>query len=154
MNPENVDILIAMYRLDGDEVWRNLVMRTLQVTTRQVDQSIQDYRDKTRRFGLAGDDGLGYQLNQYAWLVSNTEGDKQKALDYSLESLEIETDSARLDTCARCYFALGDLDSAIRTQKRAIKMMPYSPAMLRQLGQFQAAKERQMGHEDPAPAVP
>ncbi len=149
MNPDNVDILIKMYRVEGDEVWRKLVLRTLQVTTRQTDQLVQDIRDKSRRFGLRGGDDLGYQLNQYAWLVSNTEGDRQKALDYSLESLELETDSARLDTCARCYFALGDLDNAIRTQKRAIKLMPHSPPMLRQLAEFEAASKERAKAETP-----
>ncbi len=140
MFPTNVDILIAMYRLEGDQAWRDLVLRTLQVTTRQVEQSIQDLRDETRRFGQRDDNILAFQLNQYAWLVSNTEGNYQKALDYSLESLEMESDGAKLDTCARCYFALGDLDNAIRMQKRALKLMPHSPPLLRQLAMLEAAK--------------
>ena len=143
MFPTNVDILIAMYRLDGDPAWRDLVLRTLQVTTRQVEQSIQDLRDEARRFGQRDDGVLSFQLNQYAWLVSNTEGDYQKALDYSLESLEMDQDGAKLDTCARCYFAIGDFDNAIRMQKRALKLMPHSPPLVRQLAMIEAAKEEQ-----------
>ena len=140
-NPRNVDILITMYRLDGDEAWRDLVMRTLEISSRQIDQSIQDQRDENRRGGKENKDLLSDLLNQYAWLVSNTEGNLQKALSYSLESLEISTNGAKLDTCARCYYAIGDLDNAIRMQKRALKLMPHSPQLRRQLNQFEAAQQ-------------
>lgn len=141
--PMNVDILIAMYRLDGDATWKDLVQRTLQVTVRQVDQSIRDLRDEARRFGQRDGVELAFQLNQYAWLVSNTEGDLQRALDCSLESLQIDTDGAKLDTCARCYFALGDLDNAARMQRRALKLMPHSPPLRRQLDMIEKAKQSQ-----------
>jgi tetratricopeptide (TPR) repeat protein len=145
--PDNVDILIAMHRLDGDDAWRSLVQRTLQVTIRQLEQAIQDTRADAKRFGQQRSEYLGSLLNQYAWLVSNTEGDQSKALAYSQESLEIEMDGAKLDTCARCYYALGDLDNAIRVQKRALKLMPHSPPLLRQLAIFEKAKEGQSENE-------
>jgi tetratricopeptide (TPR) repeat protein len=85
---------------------------------------------------------LAREYNQYAWLVSNTEGDYAKALDYSLKSLELELDGAKLDTCARCYFALGEFDNAIRMQKRALKYMPHSPPLLRQLDEIEGAKAK------------
>lgn len=141
--PTNVDILISMYRLEGDQEWREFVLRTLQQTIRQVEKSIQDLRDESRRFGKQDDIILGYQLNQYAWLVSNTEGDFRKALNYSLESLEIEADEAKLDTCARCYFANNDLENAIRMQKRALKLMPHSPPLRRQLELFESTRQTQ-----------
>ena len=84
---------------------------------------------------------LGYQLNQYAWLVANTVGNKEKALKYSLESLDISNDSAKMDTCARCYFALNDYDNAMRMQKLALKQSPYSPPLLRQLQLIEDAIE-------------
>ncbi len=100
MYPPNIDVLITMYRLDGDEQWRELVRTTLDRTTRQVESEVQSARAQARQLGRAGDISLGHELNQYAWLVSNTEGDYQKALDYSLKSLELEMDAAKLDTCA------------------------------------------------------
>ena len=148
-NPRNVDILITMYRLDGDEAWRDLVMRTLEISSRQIDQSIQDQRDENRRGGKENKDLLSDLLNQYAWLVSNTEGNLQKALSYSLESLEISTNGAKLDTCARCYYAIGDLDNAIRMQKRALKLMPHSPPLRRQLNQFEAAQQERAKDSEP-----
>ncbi len=87
-------------------------------------------------------------MNQYAWLISNTEGDYKKALDYSLQSIELTSDdpsqtAAQLDTCGRCYFALGQYDDAIRMQKRAIKLTPHTPSMERQLKLFEEAKAKQ-----------
>jgi tetratricopeptide (TPR) repeat protein len=142
-NPRNVDILITMYRLEGDDAWRDLVMRMLEVSTQQIDQTILNQRDEIRRGGRDRDSEelLSDQLNQYAWLISNTEGNLQKALSYSLESIELSSHWAKLDTCARCYFAVGDLDNAIRMQKRALKLMPHSPPLRRQLEQFQAAQQ-------------
>ena len=75
------------------------------------------------------------------------ESNYQQALDYSLKSLEFRADpesmGARLDTCARCYFAVGNIEKAIVTQKRAIKLMPHSPPLQRQLKEFLGAKEIQ-----------
>lgn len=140
--PTNIDILIQMYRLDGDEEWNTLVKTTLDRTVRMADSSVQEARAQAKQLGVIGREALGHELNQYAWLVSNTEGDLQKALNYSLLSLEIEPDAAKLDTCARCYFALGDLENAIVTQKRALRLMPHSPPLRRQLAEFEAAKAK------------
>lgn len=140
--PVNVDILISMYQTDGDETWRNLVERTLEANLGQIERSIQDVREDAKRFGQPIRMELGYQLNQYAWLVSNTQGNKARALKYSLESLNISNDSAKMDTCARCYFALGDFENAMRMQKLALKKSPYSPPLLRQLKLIEDALEQ------------
>lgn len=151
--PVNVDILISMYQLDGDETWRNLVERTLEVTIRQVEQSIQDVREDAKRFGQPIVLELGYQLNQYAWLVANTTGNKEQALKYSLESLEISNDSAKMDTCARCYFAVKDYENALRMQKLALKQSPYSPPLLRQLKLIEEALQNSQTDSQKKPAL-
>ncbi|MEM8668559.1 MAG: hypothetical protein AAGG48_13655 [Planctomycetota bacterium] len=137
----NVDILIRMYRTDGDEEWRKLVSRELRSAISDAESSVQQAKMQVRQLGEAAEPSLAQFLNQYAWLVCNTEGDYQKALNYSLQSLELQTDSARLDTCARCYFAVGDLENAIVTQKRALRLEPHSPPLQRQLAEFEAAYE-------------
>ncbi|MGB1926645.1 MAG: hypothetical protein ACPHL6_08945, partial [Rubripirellula sp.] len=150
--PVNVDILIKMHQIDGDQTWRNLVDRTLEVTIRQIEQSIQDVREDAKRFGQPIVLELGYQLNQYAWLVANTSGNKEKALKYSLESLNISNDSAKMDTCARCYFAVKDYENALRMQKMALKQSPYSPPLLRQLSLIEEALRKQQTKKPDAPA--
>jgi tetratricopeptide (TPR) repeat protein len=82
---------------------------------------------------------LGY--NQLAWLIGNTEGDYQEALRCSQKSLELRPNTAAyLDTLGRCYYAVGDLDNAIKTQTQAIKLEPHSGLMQRQLKFFEKAK--------------
>ncbi len=143
MSPENIDILIAMYRLKSDDEWNELVLATLKQTIRRVDGDVQRAEMLVRQAGAfrSGVYELGLELNQYAWLVSSTEGDYQKALDYSLKSLELDSDAMKLDTCARCYFAVGDVENAIRMQRRALRLMPHSPPMLRQLAEFEARRD-------------
>ncbi|MCG8652579.1 MAG: hypothetical protein MI861_22250 [Pirellulales bacterium] len=140
MNADNIDILISMYRMDGDQSWKLKVQEMLSQAVLRTEQEVRQAEINVRiggRLQLANQ-LLGQELNQYAWLVSNTEGDYQKALRYSLRSLEISADSAKLDTCARCYFALGDYKNAVRMQRKALKTMPHSPPMVRQLAEFEA----------------
>lgn len=137
--PRNIDILISMYRVDGDQEWRKEVMTLLERAIRSAESDVQSAKSGIRQPGQRVNPSyLAQEYNQYAWLVCNTEGDYQKALRYSLESLKLELDFAKLDTCARCHYAVGDLEAAVRTQKRALKLMPHSPALQRQLAEFEA----------------
>ena len=76
--------------------------------------------------------------NEYAWLVSNTEGDISKALRYSKISLRKSFDSASyLDTLAHCYAAAGDYPEAIRTQTLAMRHEPHSQLIQKNLRAFE-----------------
>jgi len=140
--PENIDILISMYRLYGGQQWEAQVGQQLHEATRRHRLEAQQAKLRLRQLGPAANPAVAEIYNQYAWLVCNTEGNFQEALDYSLKSLEFDADEesmgARLDTCARCYFALGEIEQAIATQKRALKYLPHSPPLKRQLKEFEA----------------
>ncbi|MFG0261062.1 MAG: hypothetical protein ACF788_01540 [Novipirellula sp. JB048] len=143
LKPDNIDILISMFRLEQDDpAWTAKVDALLDQSIRRAMQEITSIEVMMKQRGWFQPRGyvLAQALNQYAWLVSNTKGDYEQALRYSLKSLELmPNDSALLDTCARCYFATGDAKNAVATQRRAIELMPHSPHMLRQLEEFQAA---------------
>jgi len=144
LDPINVDILIAMYRLDGDQRWRDDVRGRIHSIASTFDNQIEVVSQQIRLRVHFPDmsDRLAEHYNQYAWLISNTEGDQQKALQYSLRSLELSPDEpALLDTAGRCYFAVGDLENALRVQRRAVKVMPHSPPLTRQLAEFEAAAQ-------------
>lgn len=154
LDPINVDILIAMYRLDGDPVWREDVrrrIRSLEVTFRnQIEAISQQIQLRVRFPDMV--ERLAEHYNQYAWLISNTEGDQQQALQYSLRSLELSpNEPALLDTAGRCYFAIGDLESALRVQRRAVKLMPHSPPLTRQLAEFEAAAQSEQQDREQHP---
>lgn len=146
----NADILIAMYRTEGDEQWKKLVLGKIQQLAKLFETEIKNRQNQSKQLFLQmqSNDYLANCMNQYAWLISNTEGDYKKALDYSLQSIELtshdpEQIAAQLDTCGRCYYAIEQYDDAIRMQKRAIKLSPHTPSMERQLKLFEEAKAKQ-----------
>lgn len=144
----NIDILIKMYRIDdpNDNDWKPLIQKMIQQERTQLEAYIGNKESSLKRQDSPRTKlELASFLNQYAWLVANTEGDFQRAVRASKRSLELDetqsdmSRSARLDTLARCYFAVGDLSKAIETQERAIKLEPNSPQMKRQLEEFRRA---------------
>ncbi len=157
LDPINVDILIAMYRLDGDQPWRDDVRRRIRSISATFDNQIEAISQQIQLRVRFPDmvERLAEHYNQYAWLISNTEGDQQKALQYSLRSLELSPDQpAQLDTAGRCYFALGDLENALRVQRRAVKLMPHSPPLMRQLAEFEAAARANEDREQKSEQAP
>ncbi|HEY3391116.1 MAG TPA: hypothetical protein VGK58_00265 [Lacipirellulaceae bacterium] len=146
-DPTDADVLIAMYRWqDADEKWRESVRRRI----RDLAQSFQHDIDSNPS------DPTAY--NQWAWLVSNTEGDYQKAIRYSHRSLElIPADAGEsagagfLDTLGRCYYAAGDYENAVKYQREAVEKVDYMQVMQRQLALFEKAlaEKREAGSEEP-----
>jgi Flp pilus assembly protein TadD len=129
------DILIAMYRLkEADEDFRQKTRERIRAASAYQQQLIDEYPD------------IPTLYNQWAWLISNTEGDQAKAVEYSRRSLELSpNEPSYLDTLGRCYFAVGDLENAVKYQRRAVKRAPHYRVMQRQLKQFEdalAAKQK------------
>ena len=123
------DILIAMYRVPGsDEAFKGLTRSRI----KQLSQFTQTLIDEYPQYP-------GY-YNQWAWLIANTEGDQQKAVEYSKKSLELAPEEpSYLDTLGRCYYAVGDLENAVKSQRRAVELSPHYRVMQRQLALFEAA---------------
>jgi tetratricopeptide (TPR) repeat protein len=125
----NADILIAMYRAsEPNSDKRKLVLKKIERLSQTFLQAIDQMPD----------DATAY--NQWAWLISNTEGDFQKAIRYSHRSLEINPGAAGyLDTLGRCYFAAGDYKNAVKYQREAVEIDPSMKVLHRQLAEFEAA---------------
>jgi tetratricopeptide (TPR) repeat protein len=136
---EDADVLIAMYRMhDADDAWRADTLKRINSLAQTIEKQIADNPNS------------GPAYNQWAWLVSNTEGDYDKALRYSKRSLEfpaeqrtaqrtISSRASYLDTLGRCYYAVGDYENAIKSEREAIKLIPHMQVMLRQLEMFEKA---------------
>jgi tetratricopeptide (TPR) repeat protein len=128
-DPLDADILIGLFRSP------ELTEAQREVVQKQIRDAAQEFRDQMRR---SPEDATPY--NQFAWLIANTEGDKQEALRASQRSLELRPGTAGyIDTLARCYFALGEHDKAFEEQQRAVALEPHSGLMQRQLAEFAAA---------------
>jgi tetratricopeptide (TPR) repeat protein len=144
-DPENGDVLIAMYRLpESDAKWRDATRQRI----RQLCQRFEEQAD--------GDPTNPSPYNQWAWLVSNTEGDFPKAIRYSRRSLELippgSGDSMRaglLDTLGRCYYAAGDYENAVKCEREAVEKDPYVQVMQRQLATFEKALAEKAGSGEP-----
>jgi tetratricopeptide (TPR) repeat protein len=135
-----------MYRLpETDAQWRAAVLARVRKLCQQFEKEIEENPS----------DAPAY--NQWAWLVSNTEGDYQQAIRYSHRSLELnkrgETGSASfLDTLGRCYYAAGDYENAVKYEREAIAKVNYMQVMQRQLALFEKALADKKGAANkPAP---
>jgi len=132
LGPDNADILIAMYhsRDASDDYRKSTRVRILRAKI-ELETSIQESPDDPHSY------------NHWAWLVSNTEGDFAKAVDYSKRSLELDPDSpSYLDTLGRCYYAAGDLESAVKVQRQAVAKHPHLMVMRRQLKSFESELQK------------
>lgn len=146
----NIDILIAMHRLpsvgdESDGPWRDYVQDQLAQATARAENEVLSASNGLRLIQRrVSDQDFANKLNNYAWLVCNTEGDMAKALRYSeLSLVKSPNYPAYMDTCALCYFVNGDVPAAVAMQQRAIELMPHSPPLRRQLERFQTALDAQ-----------
>ncbi|HVT29714.1 MAG TPA: hypothetical protein VHE81_16975, partial [Lacipirellulaceae bacterium] len=104
-DPTDADVLIAMYRLpEADPKWHQSVVARINRLVQQFQHDIDENPADASPY------------NQWAWLVSNTEGDFQQAIRYSHRSIELnnhgESGAASfLDTLGRCYYAAGDYEN-------------------------------------------
>jgi tetratricopeptide (TPR) repeat protein len=125
----DADVLIALYRQE------NATAQQRQRTAQLIKAAADQFRERMR---AAPDDPSPH--NQFAWLVSNTEGDLEEALKASLRSLDLKPRTAAyLDTLGRCYYALGDLRNALKHQRLAVALEPHSRQMQQQLKLFEQA---------------
>lgn len=134
-DPTDADVLIALYRLpDLPADLRDETMRLIRLAADEFRNQIQAAPEEAQAY------------NQLAWLLANTDGDKQEALQASKKSLELKPNTAAyLDTLGRCYYALGDLDSAVKYQRQAVALDPDSGLMRKQLALFEEAQAKGRG---------
>ncbi len=142
--PAQPDYLIAMYRVEeADQKFRNATLARIQSSEKRLQDTIRlaEHRMRSPRPENRADGAelLAEAYNELAWLVGNTTGDYRNALQCSLKSLELEPGSgAFLDTLGRCYYAVGDLKNAVKTQQMAVERAPYYQQIKRQLQFFEA----------------
>jgi len=106
--PEDADRLSMEFRMNYYERARDLPKFT---------QAVMDYMDK---YGSAD----WQQLNEYAWAFYQLVDDKptlEKALNWALTSIGIESNFYNTDTVAALYYKLGDQNNARKYAKKAIK---------------------------------
>jgi tetratricopeptide (TPR) repeat protein len=155
-NQYDIDVLIAMHRLpEADADWRKDTLERIRAVAGKLLDVTRRYEEivespATERMRGEVERHLASYYNQFAWLVANTQGDYQEALRASHRSLVLSPDNpSYLDTLGRCYYAVGDLKNAVKYQKRAVRLEPYTQTMRRQLKLFQ---EELAASQDQKPA--
>lgn len=129
----NADILIAMYRSPGaDEAYHKKTLDRIRKVSVELDKQIAEYPE------------VAQPMNHWAWLISNTEGDYQKAVARSQRSLELHPNNPSfLDTLGRCYYSAGKLEEAVAVQRRAVDLHPHLQVMQKQLRLFEEELDKQ-----------
>ncbi len=138
---DNADVVIAMYRVKTPTpAFQKETMRRLREMRQAFERRIWDWEESKRRDSDSYSSAATGLYNQWAWLVSNTEGDFKKAVRYSRRSLDFNPDQAScLDTLGRCLFSAGQVEEAAEVQRRAVELQPWVKIMRRQLDEFEAA---------------
>ncbi len=146
---DNIDIVIALHHVaDSSEAWKQesekrLASHVQRIETRmnELEEAVSSNEDRDMRDLIVEE--FAQKNNEYAWLVSNTAGDYQKAVSCSKKSLELVPDSwPYQDTLGRCYYSVGDYANAIHFQKLAVEQAPYMQQMQRQLKLFEGALDK------------
>lgn len=130
-NPDDVDVLIACYRLpEQTPEERANVLELIQKSAAEARELISQNPESPIFY------------NQLAWLIGNTEGDLDEALRFSQKSLELSPEDPSLyDTLAHVYFAQGDFENAMKYQTKAAELEPHSGLIQRELEVFRKKLE-------------
>jgi tetratricopeptide (TPR) repeat protein len=162
-DPKDADVLIALYHLPNQTAEEKasvleLIRSAVQASQNEIDEEPES----------------ATPYNQLAWLVANTEGDFDDAVDKGIKSVELArlklaqeqargapeswitalTDSVggHLDTLAHCYAAKKDYAAAVKAQSEAARLLPHSQQILRKLEMFRR-KLREQQEQAGAPAA-
>ena len=132
-DPAEIDALISRHQLPAvDEAYRRKTELMIKVAADGLRQKIQKVPAEAS------------YLNQWAWLVGNTDGDLNQALEYAQTALKISPNSgAFLDTLAHVFFARGEYEKAVKTQEEAVRFEPHSGLILKKLELFRDKLEEQ-----------
>jgi tetratricopeptide (TPR) repeat protein len=140
---KNVEVLIGLYQATADDAEARAVLMEL------IDRTIE-----TCRGAIEDSPEEPTYYNEIAWLVANTEGDFDEAVELSQKSVELAGAAGDapprlgglLDTLAHCYYAKKDYANAVKTQEEAVKLDPHTQSIRRALARFrEALSERQAG---------
>ena len=144
-DPSDADVLIAIYETSADSADRRKDAMKL---IHAADAKFHDEIAKN------SNDFEAY--NEDAWLIGNTEGNHEQAIQYSQTSLRIlrgvigaaevvspseaseveRSEGGFLDTLAHCYAGNKDYELAVKYQTLAAEKDPHSQAILRALARF------------------
>ncbi len=149
--PENVDAFIGLYRLALSDTERDKLRVKL---TKSIAESRFKIRadEEVLKKSSPGEHAsysvrLADRCNNLAWVIVNTEGNKDEALFLSRKACMLAPETAEnLDTLAYCYAAMERFDDAIQYQRLAVELKPHHPEFTKALKRFEAKRESLKQH--------
>ncbi len=138
-NRGNIEALIELYKITAGDAKRRAAIAAFS----------KEFIDMCRS-RIDDDPENSTNYNQIAWLIANTEGDKEEAVELSKKSIELAKAQgdppSRLgglyDTLAHAHFAKGDIAAAIASQEEALRLDPHTRSIRRALDEFRAARDK------------
>jgi tetratricopeptide (TPR) repeat protein len=146
----NPDIIINLHRLAKTPEDRAFFREHFNKLVEQYRQQVTE--EETRLVEATGSlrntQRLAESCNQLAWLLANCDTNIEEAIYLSQRSLEFDPEvHTYLDTLARCFFAAGRFEEAVRYQTKALKGAPHNRSMKSQLAEFQTALEKRQAQQ-------
>ena len=116
-DPKDADVLIALFETSRDDPVRR--KRALALIHDADEKFLADIKQQPNNFVL---------YNMVAWLLGNTVGDFDQAVQYSQKSIVLAgvEEGGFIDTLAHCYAGAGDYESAVKYQIRAQELDPHT----------------------------
>ena len=132
-DPKDADVLIALFETSRDDPVRR--KRALALIHDADEKFLAEITQQPNNFVL---------YNMVAWLLGNTVGDFDQAVQYSQKSIALvgAEEGGFIDTLAHCYAGGGDYESAVKYQIRAQELDPHTLQITRALEQFTAQLEK------------
>jgi tetratricopeptide (TPR) repeat protein len=150
--PDREDSIIGLFRLALPESDREKLREKL--TKIIADGRARIREDEGILKGSTPSDHASYSYrlaahcNNLAWLVVNTEGNKEEALFLSRKACLLTPETPEyLDTLAYCFAALDRVDEAIEQQKLAVELKPHHPEFTKALKRFEAIRDEAKSHK-------
>ncbi|MDZ4851300.1 MAG: hypothetical protein SGI77_18580 [Pirellulaceae bacterium] len=147
LDSSNIDIAITMWKNRSDEAWNRESELAVEQAVKQFRQALPKLEREIQ--SNAPNEFASFQLdyaealNMFAWTLVCTDRELDAALEHSQRACRLMPNSAAfLDTLARCLFEKGRVDEAIRTQKEAIALEPYSREIRRTLEEYESAPKK------------
>jgi tetratricopeptide (TPR) repeat protein len=133
-NAYDIEVLIAAFQLsDSPADFKRDVRQRIEKMAAKLRERIADN---------ANHPASARWCNEFAWLISNTEGDFDEALGYSKSSIEYMPVGGYYDTLARAYIAKGNFAEALKAQTKAVTLLPHNKAIKRQ---YEMLKKKEAG---------
>ena len=135
IRPDEVDCLILRHRIGKDdpqyqEKTDKLINQVIAKAKGEMHQHI-NARDQNERYSTP--------FNQTAWLLANTDGDYELALNAAKKAVYFEPCNPNiLDTLAHVYALGKEYDKAIETQKQVVRHTPQTAIFRKALKKFEA----------------